>query len=315
MNLDLLKTLIVVAKYRSISKASDELYRTPPAITKQIKNLEEEYGIQIFEKRAKKRILTEDGKLLLDYAKRFLDLANESKEAFSEDHGPVTGTLKISTIFAVGVYILPKLMGTFSEKYPGLEISIELDNSENILRAVKRYDANFGFIGKKLDDPLISLHLFYKDKIHLVTGQSHPIKKNKMTWKEVEGLKLIRRERGSDIRDATDLWLKERNISLMAKMELNNTEAIKECLKYGIGFSLLPQSTIEDDVELGLLRVISVPYLNLVQTYYVCHYRDKSFSKPEKVFLEFLFQALESGSTFISSAPFADQDNVQAGPS
>ena len=310
MNLDLLQTLIVVAKYKSISKASEELYRTPPAITKQIKALEEEYGIQIFEKKAKKRILTEDGKLLLDYAKRFLDLMNESKEAFSEDHGRVTGTLKIATIFAVGVYILPKLMRSFSEEYPNLEIIIELVNSENILRAVKRHDANFGFIGKKLDDPLISLHLFYEDKIQLATGCSHAIKKNKMTWKEVEGLKFIRRERGSDIRDATDVWLKERNLNLKAKIELNDTEAIKECLKCGIGFSLLPQSTIQNDVKRGFIRVVSVPHLNLTQSYYICHYRDKSFSKSEKVFLKFLFQAIESGSTFLSSAPWADQNHL-----
>ena len=116
-----------------------------------------------------------------------------------------------------------------------------------------------------------------------------------MTWKEVEGLTFIRRERGSDIRDATDLWLKERSINLRAKMELNDTEAIKEFLKCGIGFSLLPQSTIENDVKLGLLRVISVPHLNLTQTYFICHYRDKAFSKPEKVFLQFLFEAVESG--------------------
>ncbi len=154
MNLDLLKTLIVVAKYENISKASEELYRTLPAITKQIKALEEEYGIQIFEKKAKKRILTRDGKLLLHYAKRFFDLMNESKEAFSEDHGRVTGTLKIATIFAVGVYILPRLIAKFSDKHPDLEINIELDNSDNVIKAVKRHEANFGFVGKKLDDPL-----------------------------------------------------------------------------------------------------------------------------------------------------------------
>jgi len=310
MNLDLLKTLIVVAKHRNISKASEELYRTPPAITKQIQALEEEYGIQIFEKRAKKRILTEDGKLLLNYAKRFIDLANESKEAFSEDNGRVTGTLKIATIFAVGVYILPKLIRSFSDKYPDLEVNIELNNSDNVIRAVKRHDANFGFIGKKLDDPLTNLHLFYRDRICLVTGAAQSIKNKKMTWKEVEGLTFIRRERGSDIRDATDLWLKERNISLRAKMELNDTEAIKECLKCGIGFSLLPQSTIQNDVKRGFIRVVSVPHLNLTQSYYICHYRDKSFSKSEKVFLKFLFQAIDSGTTSPASDAWADQNHL-----
>ena len=302
MNLDLLKTLIVVTKHGNISKASEELYRTPPAITKQIKALEEEYGIQIFEKGAKKRILTEDGKLLMDYANRLLALFNESREAFRKNHGHLTGTLKIATIFAVGVYILPPLIKQFSDRHPDLEINIELNNSDNVLRAVKRHDANFGFIGKKLDDPLISLHLFYGDRIRLVTGCDQSISKRQMTWKEVQELTFIRRERGSDIRDATDVWLKERNISLQSKMELNDTEAIKECLKCGAGFSLLPESTIGNDVRIGLLRAISVPHLNLTQNYYICHYGDKSFSNSEKVFLEFLFNAIESGNSSLHSA-------------
>jgi DNA-binding transcriptional LysR family regulator len=116
-----------------------------------------------------------------------------------------------------------------------------------------------------------------------------------MRWQEVKGLDLIRRERGSDIRDATDLWLKERNIALKAKVELNNTEAIKAVLRAGMGFSLLPQSTIEEDIREGHLRIIRVPHLNLTQNYYICHYRDKAFSGPEKAFLKYLFEAVESG--------------------
>jgi DNA-binding transcriptional LysR family regulator len=122
--------------------------------------------------------------------------------------------------------------------------------------------------------------------------------KKAMSWKELQSLPFLRRERGSDIRDASDEWLKQHNVRLNTKLELNNTEAIKTCIKCGLGFSLLPLSTIEQDVKAGFLGVVSAPHFNLVQTYYICHYKHKDFSKPEKVFLEFLFEAIESKGTF-----------------
>jgi DNA-binding transcriptional LysR family regulator len=87
---------------------------------------------------------------------------------------------------------------------------------------------------------------------------------------------------------------------LNTKLELNNTEAIKTCIKCGLGFSLLPLSTIEEDIKIGVLGVVSAPHFNLIQNYYIIHYRHKNFSRPEKVFLEFLFQAIESRVTFLN---------------
>ena len=303
MNISLFKTFITVSKHKSISRASEEIYLTQPAITKQLKALEEQYGIKLFERNKKNRILTEDGKQLLDYASRIVSLFNESIASFNEKNGQVKGALKIGANLTLGIYVLPRLIRLFSDIYPELRIEMLLDNTEHIIRAVKRGDVNFGFIGVNLGDPLLTLHRFYQEKINVVIGTNLGIRKKTISWKELETLPFIGRERGSDIRESCEQWLKERDIKLTTKMELNNTEAIKKCIQSGIGFSLLPWCTVEQDVRAGLLRVLSAPHFDLRKNHYICHYKDKRFSKPERVFLEFLFQAIESGRTFLSSPP------------
>ena len=114
-----------------------------------------------------------------------------------------------------------------------------------------------------------------------------------MSWKELETLPFVGRERGSDIRETCEHWLKAKNIKLTPKLELNNTEAIKMSVHCGIGFSLLPWCTVQQEVENGSLRVISAPYLDVVQNFYVSHYSGKMLSKAEKTFLEFMFKEIE----------------------
>lgn len=299
MDIDLFKTFIIVSKYKSISKAINEVYLTQPAITKQIKSLEQRYGVKLFERNVKEMVLTEDGKHLLDYAHRIIGLFDESLDSLNEKRGEIKGTLKMAVNLTLGIYVLPKLIKLFSDIYPDLKIEMFLDNTDNIIKTVKHNKMNFGFIGVNLKDPSITLHHFFQEKIHVVMATKVGFKKKIVSWKELEALPFIGRERGSDIRDCCEQWLKDRDINLTPKMELNNTESIKSCIQRGIGFSLLPWCTIKQDTRVGLLRVVSAPYFDLTQNYYICHYTNKNFSKNEKVFLEFLFETIESGSMFL----------------
>ncbi|MEW6409933.1 MAG: LysR family transcriptional regulator, partial [Nitrospirota bacterium] len=272
MNIDLFKTFIVVTRLQSIYKAGEEIYLTQPAVSKQIKALEQHYGIKLFERGNKRLILTEDGKHLLDYAYRIMGLYNESIESIHEKEKQVKGTLKIAANLTLGIYILPKLIKPFYNIYPDLRIEMFMDNTEHILNAVKHGEANFGFIGTNPRDPLIILHPIYQDKLRVVAGQELEINKKVVSWKELEALPFVQRERGSDIRETYEQWIKERDIKLTPRIELNNTEAIKSFVQSGMGFSILPWCTVEHEVRTGLLRVISVPHFDFLQNYYICHY-------------------------------------------
>lgn len=297
MDTYLFKTFIAVAKNESVTKASEEVYLTQPAVTKQIKALERMYGIKLFERKNKKFVLTDKGAILLDYAYRIVNLYDESINIVNEIGGELRGTLKVAANLTLGIYVLPESIKGFRDVHPNLKIELFLDNTENIGRAVKRNDSNFGFVGVRLHDALITHHPFYQDQIVLVMNPNMGPRKKTLSWKELQSIPYISRERGSDIRETCEQWLKRKNLSLEAQMELNNTEAIKKCVQAGIGFSLLPWCTVRQEVKTGLLRVASIPYFNVTQDFYICHCKGKRFTKPERTFLEYLFTQIESNAT------------------
>jgi DNA-binding transcriptional LysR family regulator len=300
MDINIFKTFIIVAKCQSISMASEKVYLTQPAVTKQIKALQEEYEVQLFERKTRKMILTEEGKHLLGYAHRIVDIFKESKMSINEKSGQVKGPLHMGANLTLGIHVLPKLLGLFSDTYPDLKIEIIMDNTDNIIKAVKNNDVNFGFIGIHIDDDLIAQHLIFNDKICVVIGKSLGIKKKVLSWDDLKKIPFIGREKGSDIRATCEEWLKMRDMAVTPKIELNSTEAIKKYIQSGSAFSFLPWSTIEKEVNAGTLCMVSAPHFNPTQNFYICHYKHKKFSKPERLFLEFIFKIVESEGAFFS---------------
>jgi len=301
MNIGLLKTFIAVVKHNSVSKASEEVFLTQPAVTKQIRILEREYGTKLFEKERNKLFLTEGGKVLLNYAYRILGLYNESIVAVNEQRDQVKGIVKMGSNLTLGIYILPRLIRLFGDIYPEIKFEIYLDNTEHVIGAIKRGDVNFGFIGKIPDDTTIINNLFYKDRLKVIISPKYGLKKRVISWKDLEKIPFISRERGSDIRGTYEDWFKDRPVKLTPRMELNNTEAIKLSVQSGLGFSILPWCTIELEVRWGLLQTLSVPYFDPVQQHYISHYKGKKFSKSERIFLEYLFNFIEKGELSVPS--------------
>jgi LysR family transcriptional regulator, transcriptional activator of the cysJI operon len=295
MDLCLLKTFVTVAKRKSISKASSEVYLTQPAVTKQIQALEKMYGKSLFERTRKELTLTEDGKLLVDYANRMLSLMEESFAMLERRGREISGRLKIASNLTLGVYIIPKILKFFRDVYPQIAIEVLLDNSENIISAIKKHDAHFGFIGVSLNEPTITLHDFYEDKLVVVLGKECGFKGNVISWKKLLDIPFIGRERGSDIRATYEAWFAERGIKIAPAIELNNTEAIKISVQNNLGFSLLPWCTVEHEVQQGFLQMVSVPYFKPLQKFYICHYKDRTFSSVERVFLASIFNRLHLG--------------------
>jgi DNA-binding transcriptional LysR family regulator len=298
MDIGLFKTFIAVAKNKSISKASETIYLTQPAVTKQIQLLEQFYDNKLFDRSHKKEIrLTDEGRQLLDYANRIVGLLNESLISIGEKEGPVKGSLHIATNLTLGIYVLPRFIKFFRDSYPQIQIEMALQNTESVIRTLKKKDVHLGFIGITPEDPAILSYPFFHDRLQVVTGAKGGTSKNVVRWKDLKNIPFIGREIGSDIRTTYEKWLQERTIDLTPEIELNNTEAIKSFLAYGLGFSILPWCSIEHDVRHSFLRILSVPHFSPIQTYNICLLKEKKFSPPEKVFLEFIFSGLESGRT------------------
>lgn len=293
VDISVYKTFTLVAKYGSISIASEEVHLTQPAVTKQIKYLEELYGMRLFERNNRLK-LTPEGSLLLAYANQILDTYNESLAALMESRDQVKGILKFGSNLTLGIYVIPRLIQKFSSIYPDIQFEIFLHNTEQIVKAIRQKEINFGFISADTKGLKITRHLFFKDRIVAVVGKPLRILTGKIEWEQLHELPFITRERGSDIRETVEQGLKERKIQLHPKLELNNTEAIKECVRCGFGFSFLPKCTVEHEVKMGLLDEIRVPYFDPVQEFHICHFEGRKLSKPESIFLDFALNTMES---------------------
>lgn len=294
MNIDLLKTFIAVVKHNSVSKASEEVFLTQPAVTKQIRMLEREYGAELFEREKNKLFLTERGKLLLSYANRILELYNESHNILNEQESQLKGTLTMGANLTLGIYVIPRLIKLFGDIYPDLKFDMYLDNTDHIIKAIKDGAVHFGFIGVVPKEPLVT-NLFYKDRLKVVIGPKYGLKKRTMSWKELEKIPFISREDGSDIRKTYEDWFKDRPVKLIPRMVVNSTEAIKFSTECGLGFSILPWCTIDKEVFGGLLNILSVPHFDPIQQFYISYLKGRNFSNPERIFLEYVFNFIEKG--------------------
>lgn len=294
MNIALLKTFLAIVKHNSVSKASEEVFLTQPAVTKQLKFLEQEYGTKFFEREKNKLFLTDDGKILLNYAYRILELYNESHNILNDQEGQLKGTLRMGANLTLGIYVIPRLIKLFGDIYPNLKFDMHLDNTDHIIKAIKEGDVHFGFIGVVPKEPLVT-NLFYKDRLKVVIGPKYGLKKRTMSWKEIEKIPFISREEGSDIRKTYEDWFKDRPVKLIPRMVVNSTEAIKFSIQCGLGFSILPWCTIDKEVFGGLLNILSVPHFDPIQQFYISYLKGRNFSNPERIFLEYIFNFIEKG--------------------
>lgn len=294
MDISLFKTFIAVAKHGSISLACKEVFLTQPAVTKQIKLLKDQYGVELFNREARRFKLTEEGNTLLNYAIEMVKIYEESMANVSNSGGKIKGTVKIATNLTLGIYVLPQLMKAFSDLYPEVQYQVKLHNTFNIIQAILDKEMKFGLVGREAKHPLVVHHPLCEENILIIFGKDLHAARKSLSWNELQFIPFLLREKGSDIRMTVDEWLQGRNIKLLPKMELNSTEAIKQCVQEGLGFSMLPRCTVEQELGLGVLRAVSAPYFRVTQQFHLLHYRDRKFSAVEKTFLEFLFEAMES---------------------
>jgi len=301
MKIESFKTLLTVVKHNSITEASHELFLTQPAVTKRLKNLENDYGIKIFDREKNRMFLTEEGKLLVKYANRIISVYNESFAALDEQRGLVRGLLKFGVNLTLGIYVIPRFIKLFEDTYPDVRFKMYTDNSENVIKLIYNNEINFGIVGIIPNDSRLVIDPLYKDRLKIVIGSQILFKKKVISWKELEKIPFIGREKGSDIRDTYEKWFNKKSIKITPKMELNNTESIKFSLQCGLGFSILPWCTIEQEIQRGVLQILTVPGFDSVQQFYICYYKGKTFSKVEKIFLNYIFRFVEKGDLVLPS--------------
>lgn len=287
MNLHQLRVFYEVAKAQSFSAAAEKLHLTQPAVTWQIRNLEDYYELKFFERTGKKIFLTEEGRTLFEFADRILNLSREAEEALADLRGLSRGTLRIDTVFTFGDYYLPTLIQAFHRKYPRIGFQVNTGNTSQIIENTLTHKNDLSFVAYDPKNPNLRAQEIITDVLVGVVAPNHPFaRKKSIRLRDLNGQPLILRERGSSPRRILDEIFQKRRISPQILLESASTQAIKKTVELGMGIAILSQQVIKEELQSNRLRKLTISDAEIVYRFYLIHHKDKYLSRGLRAFME-----------------------------
>jgi len=257
-----------VALQLSFRKAAEELYLTQPAVSLQIKALEEDLGVQLFDRTGSRVALTAAGQILLGYAERVNVLLQQAEHAIAAIGGELAGQLALGASTTIAQYVLPRMLGEFLTEHPRVQPSLISGNTEHIVEAVAQHEIGLGFIEGPSRSRDVKSEPFLVDELVLIVPAAHEwAERARISAEELKSVPLLMRERGSGTRHVVEMALEGHRLkpsSLKFAMELDSTEAIKSGVEAGLGAGFVSKWAIAKDVRAGAtFRIVEVEGLRV----------------------------------------------------
>lgn len=256
-----LQVFQAVARHLSFTKAGETLYMTQPAVTFQIKQLEEHFNTRLFERGGGRISLTPAGELVLDYAERILGMSKELDVRVAEMTGQMSGNLLVGASTTIAEFMLPPILGEFNVRYPQVRARLTVANSEAISNAIAAHTLDIGLIESNTHHTSLQCEICGDDELQVVCTPSHPLsKRSEIDARSLLGYDYIAREAGSGTREVTDDYFRACGVDpekLRMLMELSSPESLKGVVATGLGYSIVSRASFEKERQLGTL--VAVP--------------------------------------------------------
>lgn len=270
-----LKIFHTVAQVKSFTKAAEILGLTQPAITFQMKNLEEEFRTRLFNRDQNRITLTETGKILCRYAEKILDEYEKANDEIAKVTGKLGGEIRIGVASLLGKYVLPKLIGMFKQKYPNIKIIMLVGDSAQLIQKIQEHTLDLIIVSEPVSVKNFVVKPFIDDEIVVIVHPEHKwAMRDHIEVEDFVNEPFIAREPGSGLREVYKHFLSSRNISLKnlnIVMTLGSSEALKSAVESGVGFSIISNIAVNREIELGLLKLIPVRRMNLKRRFLVVY--------------------------------------------
>jgi DNA-binding transcriptional LysR family regulator len=293
-SLDQLRILRVIATEGSFKRASEILFLSQPALSLQIQNLEKHLNVPLFERHKKRIKLTDYGQLLLRYGNRILALCEETYRAISDLQNLQGGTLIVGASQTTGTYLMPRLIGLFRQRYPQINVQLQVHSTRRIAWAVANGQIDLAIIGGEIPYELkdiLKLIPYAEDELALILPKSHPLSKLEQINKEdLYSLKFITLDSNSTIKNVIDNVLEQNGIDsdlFKIEMELNSIEAIKNAVQSGLGAAFVSVSAITKELELGIIHWAKIENITIKRMLCIVENPSRYKSKLSKNFFDF----------------------------
>ena len=290
MDLDQLHTFLEIVRLKSFSKAAQTCYRTQPAISAQVRQLEQELNTSLFERLGTKISLTTAGKLFVEYAEQILDLRRRAQDAINELDRMPRGELVIAANEATCIYVLPQVFSEFKKKFPNVQLSVDRSYGSRVVEAVLNNLADFGITQLPVQEKKLQAARIHSDEILMLVPGKHPLAARKsITPRDLAGLPLLLPKSGTT-RARLDAWLEPVEGELRISMELDSTEMIKRFVMAGLGLSFLAASHCREEVGSGKLSGVSLGPEPMFRQLALIYRKDKALSKAALGFIEVILE-------------------------
>jgi DNA-binding transcriptional LysR family regulator len=290
-----------IAQYGSFTRAAEELFLTQPTVSQQMKQLTKAIGVPLYEQIGKRIYLTDAGKAVLDVGRDISQRFNDLEMTLANIKGLKQGNLKLAAI-TTAKYFVPRILGTFRQRYPGINISLQIANRQQILDRLANNLDDLYFIGQTPEDLDINLRHFLDNPLVVIAPRNHPLAQEKLiSLERLAEEPLIMRESGSGTRMAVESFFAENRLKMRVEMEIGSNEAIKQAVVGGLGLSILSRHSLALEGPQGPLVVLDVEGFPIQKHWYVIYPSSKQLSIVAQTFLDYLLtEGKESAQSFVN---------------
>ena len=285
-----LQSFAAVAKHLSFTRAAEEMNLTQPAVSMQVKQLEAQIEQPLFEQMGKKLYLTEAGREVRQYARTVLQQVDDMEAGLDGLKGLERGTLKIS-VATTAHYFAPKLLSIFYERYPGVNVKLDVTNREQLVNQLVNNDVDMVIMGRPPEEIGVEAGVFMENPLVLIAPSDHVFgRERSIQLNRLENEVFLVREKGSGTRKAMEMFFQQHGIEMSTGMEVSSDEAIKQSVQAGLGLGIMSRDAVQNELQLGHLIVPDVLHFPIMRQWYVMHRKGKRLSPIAQAFKDFLLE-------------------------
>jgi DNA-binding transcriptional LysR family regulator len=314
MDLDQLHTFLEIVRLKSFSKAAQSCFRTQPAVSAQVRQLEQDLSAPLFERLGTKIALTPAGHIFADYAEQILALRRRAQDTINELERAPRGELVIAANEATCIYVLPRVFSEFKKHFPNVQVLVDRSYGARVVEAVVDNQADFGITQLPVKEKRLQVVKIHSDEIKLIAPIEHPFAaKKQVLIADLIGEPLLM-PKGGTTRSRLNEWLEPLEDEISISMELDSTEMMKRFVQAGLGVSFIAAAHCREEVLAGKLAAISLGPDPMVRQVALIYRKDKALSKAALGFIEVVLENALGGARVASRPAASGERAVKAVP-
>lgn len=271
-----LEVFAAIANHGHVTRAAESIALTQSAASTALGELEQQLGTLLFDRIGRQLRLNEPGRQLLPKALDVLDRIREIESA--SDGGQLAFDLDLGASLTIGNHLLPALLAELERRHPQGRVRLSLKNTEQVVADLLAYRIDLGFVEGPVQDERLQRHVWHQDRLSVFVASDHPLAGKTATHDDLKEVSWILREKGSGTRDVFDRALASASLPRRIAFELEQPEAIRQCVRNGLGIGCLSTLELRDAFQSGWLAPVATPFLNLERQFQVVLHRDKHLS-------------------------------------